>query len=183
MFARLALMVIVVGVNFFAVDNAWDDWVLYSRYHTPHKSDIKYSTGAVQYRPGMRTGGNSGILLGDNHFYYCAPTAGAGYSSCSLCFFKGRCDEAGRMDFADKVGSRIKLGWVGMSGIQDRVVFSIEADGVVVVPYDSAVLKYEAKRQKAGDSMAGDIAFIVFAIVVDLILFCWFRVKVAGSGS
>ncbi|WP_159877075.1 hypothetical protein [Aquitalea denitrificans] len=171
MFARLALMIIVVGVNFFAVGNAWDDWVLYSRYHTPHKSDIKYSTGTVQYRLGKRTDGNSGILLGDNHFYYCAPTAGAGYSSCSLCFFKGRCDEPGRADFADKVGSRIKLGWVGMSGIKDRVVFFIEVDGVVVVSYDSAVLKYEAQRQKARYSTVNDIIFIIFAVIVDLMFF------------
>ncbi|QBJ79767.1 hypothetical protein [Aquitalea sp. USM4] len=53
MFARLALMIIVVGVNFFAVGNAWNDWVLYSRYHTPHKSDIKYST--AQFSTGQES--------------------------------------------------------------------------------------------------------------------------------
>lgn len=181
MFARLALILIVVGVNFFAISDALHDWALYSNYRTPNKSDIKFSTGTVQYRVGRRTGGNSGILLGDNHFYYCAPTVTASYSYCSLCYFKGRCDESGQVDYSYKVGSKIKLGWVSMSGVKDRVVFSIEADGVVVLPYDSAVLKYEALRQKAANSMVGDIAFIVFAIVVDLILFCWFRAKVADS--
>ncbi|WP_124642095.1 MULTISPECIES: hypothetical protein [Aquitalea] len=73
-------------------------------------------------------------------------------------------------NFSDKIGSKVKLGWVRMRGVNGRVVFSIEADGVAVESYDSTILKYEVRRQKARDSTANYAIFIIFAIVIGLIL-------------
>lgn len=137
-------------------------------YKPPKFEQLKHSEGKVQWKGGRITSGTSGVLVNLNYFF--CRVIKEGYSSCSPCYFTRKCDAQGRDDVADQFGKHVKITWYEYERL-GRVVFSVEMDGVDVISYQDAVVRYASDVERAKDGIVFCALLFVLGVVMAVLYF------------
>ncbi|QOD84271.1 hypothetical protein IEZ30_07295 [Chromobacterium haemolyticum] len=170
------LVMIVFGIVFFvglpAKIFTYAETIFY--YKAPDFAMLKHSNGVVQWKGGRPTSGNSGVLV-NSTYYYCRVIK-EGYSSCSPCYFTGKCDEKGKVDAASELGKRVEIAWFEYGSI-GRIAFSVKMDGVEMFSFQDAVARYRDDVDSAKKGIAFCVLLFVLGMVGSVLYHFKFKVR------